>query len=149
MSLDLPPARGPVPPGVPSRTQPMSLSLFNARVCAALALAVLVAAVAVRADVIVFKDGFTIHGVKTVKERDIIIDPNIGAIVGPKANGMTAIDDGPRWVVFPTSAQQVADVGGTNRFKDFAAYARERYKGDLKLPSNVINPVKTKDWDFK
>src|SRR5262245_40745780 len=102
MSLDHLPARGLVPPAAPSRMPPMSRSLFNARLCAALALAVLLAAVAARADVIIFKDGFTIHGVKTVKERDIIIDPQIGAIVGPKANGMTAIDDGPRWVVFPT-----------------------------------------------
>jgi pimeloyl-ACP methyl ester carboxylesterase len=127
----------------------MSRSLFNVRAATGLALAFLVAAVAARADVVILKDGFAIHGIKTVKERDIILDPQVGPIVGPKANGMTAIDDGPRWVVFPTTSQQLADVSETNRFKDFAAYTRERTKGDTKLPSNVINPVKVKDWDLK
>jgi pimeloyl-ACP methyl ester carboxylesterase len=149
MSLDHLPARGPVPPAAPPRAPAMSRSLFNVRRCSALALAALLAAAAARADVIIFKDGYTIYGVKTVKEREIVLDPAFGPFIGAKANGVTALDDGPRWVVFPAGDKQVADVGETNRFRDFAAYTRERTKGETKLPSDVINPIKQKDWDFK
>lgn len=127
----------------------MSRSLFNARTALALALAVLLVAVSARAEVVILKDGFTIHAMKIVKERDIIMDAQMGPLIGPKANGMTAADDGPRWVVFPTSARQLADVGDTNRFKDFASYTRDRTKGDLKLPSTAVNPVDIKPWDYK
>jgi len=127
----------------------MSRFLFNARAASALALACLLVGVAAHADVIILKDGFTIHAMKTVKERDIILDDAVGPIVGPKANGMTAADDGPRWVIFPTSTRQLADISENNRFKDFATYTRDRTRGDLKLPSNVVNPITIKDWDYK
>jgi pimeloyl-ACP methyl ester carboxylesterase len=127
----------------------MSRLLFNARVAAALALAVLLVGVAAKADVIILKDGFTIHAVKTVKEKDLILDPNFGAIITDKAHGMTAADDGPRWVVFPNSALQVADVSPSNRFKDFASYTREFTKGTNNLPSTAMNPVDKKPWDYK
>src|SRR3954469_9389399 len=128
----------------------MSRSLLNPRAAAALALAVLLVGVAAHADVIILKDGFTIHGVKTLKEKEVVIDMDSGtALMMQKPNGMVAIDDGPRWVVFPNSAFQVGDVSEANRFKDFAAYTRERTKGFRKLPSNAINQRKVKDWDFK
>src|SRR4051794_16250244 len=137
-------------PPPPTRTPLMSRSLFNARAAAALALAVLLSGVAAHADVIILKDGFTIHGVKTLKEKEVVIDMDSGtALMMAKPNGMVAIDDGPRWVVFPNSAFQVGDVSEANRFKDFAAYTRERTKGDQKLPSTAVHPVTTKPWDLK
>src|SRR3954452_13353254 len=73
MPSDRPPAAGRcLPP--PTRTPLMSRYLFNARAASLLALSVLMAGVAARADVIVLKDGFTIHAVKTVKEKDVAID---------------------------------------------------------------------------
>src|SRR5262249_31084586 len=127
----------------------MSRFLLNARAAAELALIVLFVGVAARADVVILKDGFTIHAVKIVKERDVLLDPVIGPIIGPKANGMTAADDGPRWVLLPSSARQVADVSDTNRFKDFASYTRDRTKGDQKFPATAISPMDIKPWDYK
>jgi pimeloyl-ACP methyl ester carboxylesterase len=127
----------------------MSRFLFNARIAAALALAVLLVGVAARADVIILKDGFTIQAMKTVQEKEVVLDPTVGPLISPKANGMTAADDGPRWVIFPTSTRQLAEISENNRFRDFAAYTRDRTRGDLKLPSNVVNPITTKKWDYK
>lgn len=128
----------------------MSLSYFNLRTVAALALAGILGVLAARADVVIFKDGYAIHGLRTVKEKDLLIDDKVGLpIVLVKANGMTAEDDGPRWVVFPNSPKQVADVSDANKFKDFTAYTRERPRGEEKLPSTAINPVQLKPWDPK
>src|SRR5262245_27443787 len=112
----------------------MSRSSFNARAAAALVLAVLLMGVAAHAAVIILKDGFVIHWVKTVREKEAVIDIDAGfAGLMLKPNGMTAVDDGPRWVVFPNNARQVGDVADTNRYKDFATYTRDRVKGDIKL----------------
>ena len=123
--------------------------LLNGRAAAALALAVVVFALAANADVVILKDGYTIHGLKTVKEKAVVIDEKAGQVFlfdDPK--GMTAIDDGPRWVVFPNTAAQVADVSENNRFKDFANYSREFYRGTEKLPATARSAEKA-DWDPK
>lgn len=123
---------------------------LNIRAVAALVLAVIVCAMAARADVIIFKDGYTIYGVKTVKEKDVVIDDKNGAIfLMTKPNGMTAVDDGPRWVVFPANSNQIADVNDTNRFKDFVTFTRDRDKGDQKLPSTARGAEVVKSWDPK
>jgi len=127
----------------------MSRFSFNARAAFALAAAVTLVGVAAQADIIILKDGYTLHAVKTIKEKEVILDPNIGPIMGQKANGIVAADDGPRWVVFPSSALQVADVSPANRFKDFASYTREFYRGDAVLPHTAVSPIDTKPWDFK
>jgi len=123
--------------------------LFNARALAALALAVIVCGLAANGAVIILKDGYTIHGIELRKEKAVVIDEVAGAVFlfdDPK--GMTAVDDGPRWVIFPNTATQVADVSENNRFKDFAAYTRDFYRGTEKLPSTARNPEKG-DWDVK
>ena len=128
----------------------MTRTLFNVRVVTALVLAVTITALTVQADVVILKDGYTLHGLKTVKEKEVIFDDGTGeSIVGPKANGMTAVDDGPRWVVFPNSSLQVADVSDNNKFKDFTAYTREKTRGTEKLPSTARAPQLIKDWDPK
>jgi pimeloyl-ACP methyl ester carboxylesterase len=127
----------------------MTRSTLNVRIAASLVLAVTFTALTVQADVVILKDGYTLHGLKTVKEKDLIIDDSGDAFLGPKANGMTAVDDGPRWVVFPNSALQVADVSDNNKFKDFTAYTREKYRGTEKLPSTARDPQLIKDWDPK
>jgi pimeloyl-ACP methyl ester carboxylesterase len=125
--------------------------LLNGRAFAALALAILLFSVAAQADVIILKDGYTIRGVKTVKEKAVVIDEKAGQIflfTDPK--GMVAIDDGPRWVVFPNSPAQVADVSENNPFKDYVSYTREFNAGDQVLPATARNPQtsswNTKDW---
>jgi pimeloyl-ACP methyl ester carboxylesterase len=128
----------------------MTRSLLNARIAAALALAVTMTALVVHADVVILKDGYTLHGLKTVKEKGVIIDELTGEVlIAAKANGMTAIDDGPRWVVFPNSSQQVADASENNRFKEFTAYTRERNAGTEKLFSTARAPEVVNDWDPK
>jgi predicted esterase len=131
----------------------MSLSICNPRTACALALAGMLCVVAAKAEVVIMKDGYTVHGLKIVKEKDLLIEnqANGGGIpfIVDKPNGMTAIDDGPRWVVFPSSPKQVADVSDANRFKDFTAYTRDRNRGDEKLPSTAINPQLLKPWDLK
>jgi len=125
--------------------------LLNGRAFAALALAILLFSVAAQADVIILKDGYTIRGVKTVKEKAVVIDEKAGQIflfTDPK--GMTAVDDGPRWVVFPNTAAQVADVSENNPFKDFVSYTRDFSAGTEVLPATARNPEtgkwNTKDW---
>jgi pimeloyl-ACP methyl ester carboxylesterase len=149
MPSDRPGARTGATRGASVTDSIMPRFLFNARVIAALALAVLLFSLAAQADVVIFKDGYTVHGVKIVKEKTVIIDDKDGPFVVDDPRGMVAIDDGPRWVVFPHSTIQVADVSENNRFKDFAAYTRERNRGDNKLPSTARDAVVTKSWDVK
>ena len=128
----------------------MPLFLFNARAISALVLAATVTVVAVHGDVIILKDGYTLYGVKTFKEKQPLIDEKTGAFfITTMPNGMTVIDDGPRWVVFPNSSLQVADISDTNKFKDFASYTRERYRGEVKLLATAIDPRPLKPWDLK
>lgn len=128
----------------------MAHTLFNLRLLAALALAGLLTIMSAEAAVVIMKDGYTIYGVKAFKEKEVLIDDQIGQVLLiPKANGMTAVDDGPRWVVFPNSPLQIADVSDTNKFKDFTAYTRDRVAGEEKLPSTARNPELLKSWDPK
>ena len=127
----------------------MPVSLFNARAISALVLATTVTTLAVQGDVIILKDGYTLYGVKTIKEKSMLMDDHTKeAFWTAMPNGMTALDDGPRWVVFPNSSRQVADASDTNKFKDFASYTRDRYRGENKLLSSAINP-KPSPWDLK
>ena len=124
--------------------------LRNLRTFTALALVCIVAVLAARGDVVIMKDGYAIHGLKTVKEKGVLIDDGTGEIlITVKGNGMTAVDDGPRWVVFPNSPLQIADASDANRFKDFASYTRDKTRGTEKLPSTARNPEISKNWDAK
>jgi pimeloyl-ACP methyl ester carboxylesterase len=124
--------------------------LCNARTAAALALAVIVCALAAHADTVILKDGYTIHGVKLVKEKDVIVDDKTGMpFIFDKPNGLVAVDDGPRLVAVPYSPTQIADVNDNNRFRDFAAYTRDRDAGTEKLPSTAREATVEKDWDPK
>jgi len=131
----------------------MSRYLLNARAVATLALAVILTAVAAHAEVVIMKDGHVLHGIKLLKEKAPIIDDQAGLIfLVDKPNGMYAIDDGVRWVVFPHSASQVADVTMDNRFDKFSAYSpkSERYAGTEKFPKTLKGTyVIEKDWDPK
>jgi pimeloyl-ACP methyl ester carboxylesterase len=122
--------------------------LCNARTLAALALTVIICALAAHADTVILKDGYTIHGVKIKKEQDVVVDEKTGIpFVFDKANGLVVLDDGPRLVVFPPL--QVADVNDNNKFRDFAAYTREREAGVEKLPSTARDAEILSDWDPK
>ncbi len=128
----------------------MNSFLFNIRALSALVLALTVAMVAVYGDVIILKDGYTMYGVKTIKEKKALMDEQTGEIfLGAMPNGMTAVDDGPRWVVFPNTPLQVADVSDTNIYQNFASYTRERTRGEGKFPSTARDPKLLKPWDLK
>jgi pimeloyl-ACP methyl ester carboxylesterase len=131
----------------------MNRFLFNARAVAALALAVILPTVAANAEVVIMKDGHVLHGIKILKEKAPIIDDQAGQVfLVDKPNGMYAIDDGARWVVFPNSPSQVADVSIENRFEKFSGYSPkgERHAGTEKFPKSIAGvPTIEKDWDPK
>jgi predicted esterase len=131
----------------------MSVPLFHPRAAGALALALTLPALAARGEVIIMKDGYTLHGVKIIKEKEEIIDKDTGmSFVGNKINGVTAIDDYVRWVIFPTSLKQVADVAESNKFKDLIGYSPKHslYVGEKPLPSTLAGEGTVhKPWDYK
>jgi pimeloyl-ACP methyl ester carboxylesterase len=125
--------------------------LSNTRIAVVLVMAVFLLTFAARADVVILKDGYTLHGVRTLKEKASIVDPLSGeAFVVDKVSGVTAIDDGPRWTVFPVSYKQVVDVGSENIFKDHVNYTpkKDRYLGTQPFPKNFL-PPEVKPWDRK
>lgn len=95
-------------------------SLFRATVFAGTLLA---AAGAARADLIIFKDGFLLHG-KVTREGETIVDPASGqALVVPK--GAFFIVEGARRVHFSfTQVQDVDDKNFVNREEDIIRLAR-------------------------
>jgi pimeloyl-ACP methyl ester carboxylesterase len=98
---------------VASSSQFARLTLgFPALVCGLLLFAIPAAA-----DVVIMKDGFTLHG-KIIKEQTAIRDPDHGPIFTIKGNGLTSVDDGARWMVFPASQRQLGDVS-----KDYDKFA--------------------------
>ncbi|HVK09937.1 MAG TPA: hypothetical protein VM597_14300 [Gemmataceae bacterium] len=131
----------------------MSVPLFSARTAGALALALLLPAVSARGEVIILKDGYTLHGVRIFKEKDEIFDKNaMIAIAVVKVNGVTAIDDNARYVIFSDTLKQVVDVGESNRFKDLVAYNPpvQHFMGTRPFPQNAGSEWETvKDWDFE
>lgn len=125
----------------------------NKRIIGALVLVVGIATLTARADVVILKDGYTIYGVKTLKEKETILDKEVGeSFVVEKTNGLTVIDDGPRWTIFPLSNLQVADVSNTNKFSGLTAYypKGDRYVGRQVLPPSAnrpkIGPWNDKEW---
>src|SRR5262249_28626782 len=131
----------------------MSRFPFNARAVAALVLAVVLTTLAANAEVVILKDGYVLHRIKILKEKAPIIDEPTGQVfIVDQANGMYAIDDGVRWVVFPTSKDQLTDVNQANRFERFTGYTPkgDRYAGTEKFPSTIAGKAEVqKDWDPK
>ncbi len=80
-----------------------------------------------RADVLILKDGYAIHG-KLNKEKMVITDPRTGQdIVVEKGNGFTTIDDGARFTIFSASYKAVGDVNNFNKFQDDIRLTHEKY----------------------
>ncbi|MEZ6141603.1 MAG: hypothetical protein R3B84_13610 [Zavarzinella sp.] len=100
------------------------------------------------ADVIILKDGYTIHG-KALKEKATIRDPISGdAFVTDKADGLTMIDDGARYVIIP-QRQQLGDIGANDRFQAMSTYTYQGkfFPGNLRFPGNVHSP-EVGSWDY-
>jgi len=102
------------------------------------------------ADVVIMKDGFTLHG-KILKERAVIRDPDAGPFVAMKANGLTSVDDGARWMVFPASQRQLGDV--SSDYDKFAGnevfLLKTRRIDSLPLPGQALFRKETpfdKNW---
>lgn len=123
----------------------------NARIFLSLVCLVLFCSLAARGDVIILKDGYTIYGVKTIKEREGLTDSTSGVVVSvEKVNGLTVVDDGPRWTIFPQSALQVADVANTNKFSGLTPYSpkRDLFVGRPALPRTAVLPS-IGPWNYK
>lgn len=102
------------------------------------------------ADVVILKDGYMLHG-KIYKEQQIISDAHAGPIVSSKINGLTLVDDGPRWTIFSATQRQVGDV--TKDFDKFARYEvffrKTGYVDRQRLPSSATYRKETpfdKNW---
>ncbi|WP_157369453.1 hypothetical protein [Zavarzinella formosa] len=127
--------------------------LRNARIVLALGCSALICAMAARADVVILKDGYTLYGVKTIKEREGLLDENTGQTFSvERANGLTVVDDGPRWTIFPQSVTQVADVSSNNKFSGLTPYSpkRQLLAGREVIPVTAtlpkIGPWNDKTW---
>jgi pimeloyl-ACP methyl ester carboxylesterase len=110
----------------------------------------LLCAVPAAADVVIMKDGFTLHG-KIVKEKTAIRDPDHGAIFTIKGNGLTAVDDGARWMVFPASQRQLGDVfNDSDKFAGNEVFLLPTRRIDaLPLPGSALYRKETpfdKNW---
>jgi predicted esterase len=132
----------------------MSVPFVGPRRFGALVLALAMPVLAARGEVIILKDGYTLHGIRIFREKDTIIDEKAGiAIPVFKPNGVTAIDDGARYVIFPDTMKQVVDVSESNKFKDLIAYNPthvQHYLGTKPFPQNAGNDWTTvKQWDFE
>jgi predicted esterase len=132
----------------------MSAPFISPRQVGALVLALAIPVLAARGEVVILKDGYTLHGIRIFKEKDTIIDEKAGiAIPVIKANGVTAIDDGARYVIFPDTMKQVVDVSESNKFKDLIAYTPthvQHYMGTKPFPQNAGNEWTTvQPWDFE
>jgi predicted esterase len=132
----------------------MSVPFISSRQAGALVLALAMPVLAARGEVIILKDGYTLHGVRIFKEKDTIIDEKAGiSIPVIKANGVTAIDDNARYVIFPDTMKQVVDVSESNKFKDLIAYTPthvQHFMGTRPFPQNAGNDWKVvKEWDFE
>jgi hypothetical protein len=100
----------------------------------------------VRADTVVFKDGFVLRGKVVPAERRTIVDPYGGQDVEVKTGFM--VDDGPRRIIFspgPESAPYAAHVDDKPFNKDEDAYRWSNYvdpAGALRVPSihEILNP---------
>ena len=115
-------------------------------ICASL-LAIAIAALPGRADVVILKDGFTIHG-KVIKERDSFFDPLTGEQMETfKLNGLTMVNDGPRLTVFTANYKRVGDVDPFNKFADLINVVRKPPEGYKKYPLPPTMQL-TKDADF-
>lgn len=130
----------------------MTLLTWNTRIVAPLVLVCGFFVLEAQAVVVLFKDGYALHGTQIIKEKAPLIDKAAGDIfVIDKPGGMTFIDDGARWTIFPTTSSQIADVTDENKFKDLVGYSPKgaRYRGREKLPATAVRPEIIKDWDPK
>ncbi len=87
-----------------------------------------------RADVIIFKDGFAIHG-KVFRDKALLDNPNGAPFVVDAENGFYKCDDGARITIFSPSYRQVGDAQNTfNRFADDVVLR-------TKVPAGVAMPL--------
>jgi pimeloyl-ACP methyl ester carboxylesterase len=98
------------------------LLIRRGRWCLFAVLALGIAAVPGRADVVILKDGYAIHG-KVGTEQTIIFDKGGEAIVTRKMNALNTADDGARYTVFSPDYRRVGDVSTFNKYGDYVNFA--------------------------
>jgi hypothetical protein len=102
-----------------------------------------------RADVVLLKDGFTLHG-KVKREMQTLTDPGSGQMVEmAKLNGFFMVDDEARRLIF--SARQVDDVTDTdvNRESDPVRLERRFTRVDFWRLPPLVQFAGVTDWDEK
>ncbi|QVL34417.1 hypothetical protein KIH39_11070 [Telmatocola sphagniphila] len=99
-----------------------------------------------RADVVILKDGYTLHG-KVFKDSVVEVDPTTGESFIIKA-GFHKVDDGGRITVFSPNYRQLGDSSDFNRFADFVTLRTKFVSGGLKNPIDFdVAPKKDIDYD--
>jgi len=91
-----------------------------------------------RGDVVILKDGYTMHG-KLSTEKTVIVDKLSGEeFITKKMNGLTMLDDGPRWTLFSAHSQRVGEVSNDNKFADYIQITRPFIrKTQLQIPNFI------------
>ena len=110
-------------------------------------LAVAIAQLPSRGEVIILKDGYTIHG-KMGTEKTVIHDPLTGEpIVTEKMKGLNTLDDGPRWTVFSANYKRIGDVNEMNKFADQVTFTRKTWGRTSYQLANAMTYVSTTEYN--
>lgn len=107
--------------------------LSRARLPLFAALALAIAALPSRGDVIILKDGYAIHG-KPITEQTTIDDKNGQFITVRKLNALNMMDDGPRLTVFSAHYKRVGDIDAYNKFGDHVKFTRVAWHKSYHAP---------------
>ncbi len=116
-------------------SQPLSVQGRRlSRVLCLAALAAGISSMPVLGDVVILKDGYTIHG-KLITQQSSFFDNLTGElIVTKKMNGLTMVDDGVRLTAFSASYKRVGDVDPFDKFVDMVQIKNPLLPGFRKYP---------------
>ena len=116
----------------------------------AVSLLALLVSVPAGAEVIILKDGFTLHG-RPTKEREQIHDPVSKQFIDvDKLGGLSVVDDGPRAVIYSPHTRQVGAKEPVNKYESLAAAS---VRPCLRKARSALPPVgkfdKAPEWDAR
>jgi hypothetical protein len=114
------------------------------RTCLGCLFSFLIAALTARADLVIFKDGFTLEG-QVKRENEIVTERDAPSIVIPKPGGFWMLEDGPCRLIFnPAQVQDVAKTP-TERNTDLRFQRLFPKLDTWRLPTGV--PISISPWD--
>ena len=119
-------------------SQPLSVQgrRLSRMLCLA-ALGIGIQSMPVVADVVILKDGYTIHG-KLITQQTSFFDNLTGElIVTKKMNGLTMVDDGVRLTAFSANYKRVGDVDPFDKFVDLVQIKNPEPRRDIPLSVTI------------